>query len=241
MSAALTYALCNEATATELAGDVLEAKRADMQAAYDEVFAPAWGVLPAVLVIGNDPKLARVLHLVDTIPEAPDALAYHTIDDAGRPVLRLGVETIRSNLAPGQNLLDEITKAITHEVFEAAINPFVSLFCYVAGRRAMLSFEVADPVQGGSFVMGSSAISNFVLPAYFDAEDLEGPFDQCGTLVAPLSCAADGYQAWSDGSQTFGAELPTHKRANVAKYGRLAFARITEPPATSPSGELGAS
>lgn len=223
MSAALQYFVCNEAGASELSPTTLGVACADMQAGYDMVFAARWGVLPVLVSQVGDENTARVLHLVDTIPEAPDALAYHTVDDQGRPVLRLGVETIRSYLTASQNLIDEITKAMSHEVFETAMNPFVGLYCWVPGKTVMLSYEVCDPVQGGAWKQGSSMLSDFVLPAYFDAEDLEGPFNYLGTLVAPLSCASDGYQSWSDGQQTFGADVPGFKKRDVENYGRLAM------------------
>ena len=220
MNGAALYVICNEAKAPELTPEALETMRADVQSAYDTIFAPVHNVEGVEIRVGAPETAdARILHLVDAIPEEPDALAYHTVDDQGRPVLRLGVETIRSQ---GGALLDEISKAASHEVFETAVNPFVAFFCAVPGERRMLALEVCDPVQGGSFRHGSSAISNFVLPAYFDAEDLDGPFDHVGELVAPLSCAAAGYQAWSDGTQTFGAEVREARRAHVAKHGRVA-------------------
>lgn len=219
----MLYLLKNESKAPELTQAALEQMRADVQSAYDTIFAPVWNALPADVCVGEDAAAdARILHLVDAIPEAPDALAYHTIDEDGRPTLRLGVETIRSQ---GGVLLDEISKAVSHEIFETAQNPFVALFCQVPGQVAMLAFETCDPVQGGSFRHGETAISNFVTPAYFDAQDLDGPFDHLGELVAPLSCAADGYQAWSDGSQSFGSSVAAKKREAVMRHGRVISAR----------------
>lgn len=222
MSAQDVYAILNESHAPELTPTSLSTIVCDTQDAYDGPFASVWGVLPISVILGQPPVStpARIAHLVDTIPEAPDALAYHTIDAAGNPVLRIGVETIRGNLAPGQVLLDEISKAITHELFETAVDPFVSLFCQVAGKTAMLAYEACDPVQGGSFKQGSTAISNFVYPAYFDAEDPSGPYDQVRQLSTPLSCDAAGYQAWSDGSQTFGERVSDFKRMQVVRFGR---------------------
>jgi hypothetical protein len=221
MTAAIKYAIVNESHAAEVTIPWLSTGICDMQDAYDGPFASVWGVLPIEIVLGDPGDgSARIFHLVDLIPEAPDALAYHTVDDQGRPVLKLGVETIRSSLGAGQNLQDELTKAMTHEIFETAIDPFATLYCWISGKPLMLSYEVCDPVQGGSFKQGSSAISNFVYPAYFDQEDTQGPYDQCRQLSAPLSCAPDGYQAWSDGSQTFGEKLSERKRAQARAYGR---------------------
>jgi hypothetical protein len=221
MSAAAVYALVNESHAPELTPTSLSVIVCDAQDAYDGPFASSWGVLPVTVILGGLlVAAARVCHLVDTIPEAPNALAYHTVDAQGRPVLRLGVETIRSALSAGQNLLDEISKAFTHELFETAVDPFVSLYCQVNGKTAMLSYETCDPVQGGSFKQGSSAISNFVLPAYFDASDTDGPWDYCKQLSASLTCASDGYQAWSDGTQTFGTAMSDVRKFQAMRFGR---------------------
>jgi len=230
MSSALRYVIVNKSTAPELTPGALDQARSDLESAHNTIFAPLWGVLPVDLFVGQPMKDARTVELVDTLDD-PEALAYHTVDASGSPLLRIGLGALRANLAPGETLLDALTKAISHELFEASRNPFVAFFCFVAHADAMLAVEVCDPVQGGSFKHGASAISNFVLPAYFDAEDLDGPFDYAGELVAPLSCAANGYQAWSDGTQTFGDELPEHVRKHVAEHGRVAVAIATKAAA----------
>jgi hypothetical protein len=219
----MNYVLVNKSSAAEVTPGALEQARCDLESAHNTIFAPLWGVLPVDLHVGMPETDARTIELVDTLDDA-SALAYHTVDSAGNPMLRVGLGALRSSLGAGETLLDALTKAISHELFEASRNPFVAFFCFVAHADAMLAVEVCDPVQGGSFKHGASAISNFVLPAYFDAEDLDGPFDYAGELVAPLSCAANGYQAWSDGTQTLGDELPEHVRAHVVKHGRVAVA-----------------
>jgi hypothetical protein len=217
-----TYAFVNQSKAAELAPvAVLGQMVSDIQEAYDLVFAPALGTLTVTVEVGPAKESTdRVLVLKDMLPEAPGALAYHSVDDKGRPVLFLGVETIRSDgNFSGQALLDQISIAASHEIFETAADPFCVLYCFVDGKNVMLSYEVCDPVQGGSFKQGKTAISNFVLTDYWDA-GAQGPYDYCHQLSTPLSCDAAGYQAWSDGTQTFGSKMSEMKKHTVKNYGR---------------------
>ena len=217
---ALLYFLHNESSAPELTDAVLETWREDFESAYDTEFAPRHAVLPISIKLGTPTDDCRVLHMVDEIPEAPGALAYHTVDDQGRPTLRLGVNIIRTQ---GGNLLDEISIAITHEIFETAVNPFVRYYCQTL-TGPFLALEVCDPVQGGSWRRNHTAISNFVLPAYFDAGDMDGPYDYLGVLKLPFSVAPGGYQAWSDGTQTFGKYVAESRRRSIKEHGRVAAA-----------------
>ncbi len=223
MSAATRYAILNESHAPELTPAAISTGIVDALDAYDGPFASTWVVLPIELGLAtaaNDHT--RSVHLVDRTPEAPDAEAYHTVDAQGRIVLRVAVETIREGLQPGQTLLGEIWKAITHEIFEAAIDPPCRLYCQVDGKVAMLAYEICDPCQGGSFKQGSTEISNFCFPAYWNPDDHDGPYDQCAQVMTPLSCAPGGYQAWSDGTQTFGEKVPERKKAQAIRFSRRA-------------------
>jgi hypothetical protein len=223
MSSITTYAIVNQASAPELALPVLSTWVNDLQDAYDGPFGSVWGILAVIVQLGV-PKTAvgglRQALLTDTIPEAPGALAYHTVDGQGNSMIKVGIETIRQNLQSGQTLLGEITKAISHELFETAIDPPAVLYAYVEGKSVMLAYEVCDPVQGGSFICGSTEISNFVTPDYFVANSVSKTFDKCGQLTTPLSCSSEGYQAWSDGTQTFGEKVSAFKRDQIYLYGR---------------------
>jgi hypothetical protein len=112
-----TYAFVNQSKAAELAPvAVLGQMVSDIQEAYDLVFAPALGTLTVTVEVGPAKESTdRVLVLKDMLPEAPGALAYHSVDDKGRPMLFLGVETIPSDgTFSGQALLDQISIAASH-------------------------------------------------------------------------------------------------------------------------------
>jgi len=212
MSAATRYVVVDESSAPELKGGALVTMSADIQDAYDEDFAPAHGVLPVEIYVRHPSEVQpgeRVLHIVDSIPDAPGALAYHTVDERGNPVLRLGIE---ENRAQGGALLDVLSESISHEIFETAKNPFVNRYLD-CGLDKKVADEVCDPAQGSPYRRGTTAIANFTLPAWSDAEDAEGPYDfvtsQHGrtVLTKPFDCAPTGYLAFDDGTQSFGDKV----------------------------------
>lgn len=189
-------------------------------------FAGHWENLPQTFTVcdaGSVPDKATVFHLVDEIPEAPTALAYHTIDDRGRPVLRLGVQTILQNGGSLHTGSNSVSCAMDHEAKETWCDGPCTLVCYFDGKKN-LYYEVCDPVQGNSYDVDGIALSNFVTQRYFDGEDKDGPWDFLGVLKGPLTCAIDGYQAFDDGSTVFGEKVTEHKKQQVLAYGRLANA-----------------
>jgi hypothetical protein len=185
-------------------------------------FAGHWENLPQTFTVcdlASVPDKASILHLVDDIPEAPDALAYHTTDAKGRPVLRLGVQTILANGGTLHTGPNSVSSAMSHEVGEAWVDPSCSLVAYFDGKKN-LCYEAYDPVQGDSYDIDGIAMSNFVTSRYFDIDDTQGPWDKLGTLKGPLTVAVNGYQAFDDGSQVFGDAVTEHKKEQVRKYGR---------------------
>lgn len=228
MSGATSYVIVDESSAPELKGDSTPLVRmaADIQSAYDTDFAPMHGVLPVEIRVRNWMETQpgqRVLHIVDSVEDAPGALAYHTVDGHGNPVLRLGVNEHR--LLHG-NLLDLLSESISHEIFETAKNPFVN--CYLdCGSTKKVAYEVCDPVQGTPYRHNGTLIANFVLPAWTDAEDADGPYDFVTAnhgqrvLTKPFDCYPTGYLAFDDGSQTFGEKMTDERKAN-ALFARVA-------------------
>lgn len=100
------------------------------QAAKD--FASFWETLPCevdvFLTAAAVPEDRCLMLVVDDIPEAPSALAYHSLTASGRPMLRLGWETIKQNggtLIKGPN---SMSSAMSHEVLETIADPYVGFW-----------------------------------------------------------------------------------------------------------------
>lgn len=223
MSASVVYAILNESSAPELTRTVLLQMAADMQVAYDRDFAPLNGLLPVDIVLvesaAESPRDARLFHIVDTIADVPGALAYHTIDAAGRPVLMLGVD---ENRLEAGSLLDVLSESMTHEIFEATRNPFVNRYLSGPWSDKKVADEASDPVQGSPYREGKTAISNFTLPAWGDIADREGPWDFCNVLKGPFECAPTGYLPFDDGTQQFGEAVSAKRRVYASQHARSA-------------------
>lgn len=214
-----TYAIHNESTADELTMSALLEMANDGQLAYDRDYAPACGVLPVDIVVceleQDIPPNARVIHIVDVLDDA-QALAYHTTDDAGRPVLRLGAKICREEAeAEGKPFLDVISDSLLHEIFETERNPYVRKYLVGPWRHKKVADEACDPLQGSGYRVGKTWIPNFTLPEW--ASDQRGPYDFLNVLTEPFSRLETGYLAFDDGSQDLGERMSarTRKRAGA--------------------------
>lgn len=135
--------------------------------------------------------LEIAINFRDTIPEAPDALAYHQ-DSNGVPDIEIGTDLF-SSLTRGT---ESVSAGVSHEVLEtygdAGGNGWKDKFNGTMGAE-----ETADPVQNTSYnasnvnpVASSKydsgdgvALSNFVLPSYF-VPGAPGPWDYLGKMTS---------------------------------------------------------
>lgn len=232
-----TYVILNESTAQELTQAELLELANDGQIAYDRDYAPACGTLPIDIVVAASAHdvahlgRVRVIHVVDNLDD-PDALAYHTFDAHGNPVLRVGANVCRlEGQSNGTPFRDVFSDALMHEVFETERNPFVNK--YVAGpwRHKKVADEACDPLQGSGYRCGKTWIPNFTLPAWSDPRDADGPYDFVSTipktvrvLTAPFTKLATGYLAFDDGSQELGEKMSARARTRAGK--RIAARRV---------------
>jgi hypothetical protein len=159
----------------------------------------------------------------DYIPEAPDALAYHTTDARGRPKLVIGWGVVKSNGGTPYTGALSLSATLSHEVLETIIDPYVNFWADLDADHEV-ALEVCDPVEGDSYEIDGVAVSNFVGPRWFS--DGKGPYDFMGRLTAPRTMSPGGYMVLRKGgpsgstSQVYGNEMPNWKRTLKAKYGR---------------------
>lgn len=172
------------------------------EACQDSLAACAkdWGVESnAVLFYGHEgfpsaDLAARVATIVDNIDEAPGAEAYHT-DVDGVIFSRVLASTDAAEWQVG----------LDHENKEELIDPDCSLTVTMPDGRE-LAKEICDPVQGDTKkvtvtiggVSQTVTISNNVLPAYFDKNDIVGPYDAFRLVSRPFECRPGGYQEITD-------------------------------------------
>jgi hypothetical protein len=146
-----------------------------------------------------------VFSIVDALPDAPGAIAYH--DTAGNdvPVAFLALSTC--------NTLDDVSTAISHELCETAGDASCDLWVD-DGNGTEWARELCDAVESNSYGIDLQdgitpiQVSDFVLPAFFGPRD-PGPYcyTQALSLPAkgypqgPFQTAVGGYQIKRDAGQ----------------------------------------
>lgn len=181
-------------------------------------FCPAWGRAPVGVgfysAATGVPAGAHGIALVDTIEDAPQGvLGYHTEDARGQ----WGTVACKPELDSGAQVLTgdwAVSSVLSHEVLELAGDPSCS-FWASAGRRAYC-LEVCDPVEAPTYEVQGVAVSNFVLPAWFDPQAETGPFDRLGLLPGPFSILPGGYVVYTSQGrehQEFGEQMPAWRKA----------------------------
>lgn len=186
-----------------------------------------WGGHSAVIFC-PDPKAipdgACRLAFLDH-PDQADALGYH--DQVGnRPYGKVFVEPI---LDQGATLTDgpnSLSVTASHEGCEIAGDENVNLWVQMPSGK-LTSKELCDAVEDESYevLVGDErvSVSDFLLPAWFDGQDKEGPFDYLGVLMAPFTRTEGGYMIVMDGGKVdnvVGARYPRWKFGHKARHGR---------------------
>jgi len=197
-----------------------------LQLFVDRYFAPAWGIGCTLSWKGaRTPAGAWELILRDDSDEA-DAEAYHDRTDEGQP---RSIVFLRTTMAEH----DLPSVAASHELVEMLANPWLNLG-YQRGDGAWVSGETADPVQGSFFKVAGLAMSNFVHPAWFDAESKRPPgsFDSMGVCARPFQIAAGGYCAVFHKGR-WGSEYGHAARRAVTDRERLRHKQIIARPTCS--------
>jgi hypothetical protein len=218
------FALVNESSNSDLTPSLMTqiASSIEEQTALD--FSMAYETLSSIITcfgkLSEVPSIDSIIHLVEYIPEAPNALAYHTIDEKGTPVLRLGVSTILSNngtLVKGSN---SVSCAISHEVLETIEDKYVALWNEWDGIKKV-AYEVCDPVEELFYEINGIAVSDFVTPEWFEVDiGQPGIFNKTNTLTSPRTLSPGGYVVFDDNTQQFGPAMSEFRKDQKIKYSR---------------------
>jgi hypothetical protein len=180
------------------------------------------------------------LHIRATIPEAPDAIAYHTVNGLGVPDLEDGLDLSDTLFGPGGAL-----SAWGHEIGESIVDPGTNRLDTNADSTQGFAEEVADPVEMQSFSItlpdGTAGyLPNIVLPTYFipnhagpyDLMTAEGLQDASAGPPAPLTCApgAGGnyqvvYTSLGTETQVTAMGDPSHREARKRHPSSRAYRR----------------
>lgn len=186
-------------------------------------FCDYWSRLPiAISFYGQKSGIPAGMPaiLISDVCDDPQALAYHT-ESVDRVTGLVGAKTC---LDAGESACS----ALAHEAFEAAIDPWCNGWTQTE-TGILICTEVCDPVQDQSFRVNSLEISSYVLPAWFDSQDREGPYDHGGVLTAPFTRTKGGYFVTMKASGTTQSEGMRTKHKPLLGRGaaRLGHTRVS--------------
>lgn len=130
-----------------------------------------------------------VFSLVDSLPDAPGAIAYHDVDGNDVPVAFLALQTCST--------LDDVSTGISHELCETAGDPTCNTWSD-NGAGSEFAQELCDAVEAFGYEIEGVLVSDFVLRAFF-GPTAPGPYHFMAStgsadLPRPYATAANGYQ-----------------------------------------------
>ncbi len=234
-AAGMSIALINQSKSINDA-DVRDiADACDHQLAHE--VAVAWGIKEPLRVTMTVDATAYPFFLVDEIPEAPGALAYHFVQDNGIPAGKIGVKT---TLAARES----VSSATSHEAVELQCDVFCATWSYSNRLQCLVATEACDPVQDDKYMIKVAAghsveVSNFVTPYYFTEDALGHPLDHLGTLTQTFGIAKGGYQIRMKGGKVenvFGSDFSREIRVGKeASHGRTFWRNVTMAIALTPA------
>lgn len=162
-----------------------------------------------------DPAQAAVLSNTATLPTGSSNInvlimdttdisgipAYHTLY-SGTSTVKVFAQTILT--AGGASLYEDtrtkptVSQVLCHEVLEAIADTKCTSWFINPTSGALYASEIADPVDGNIKVVRLTdgtrvAVSDWVLPAWYDARNTVGPYNNLDTLSAPFALAPTGY------------------------------------------------
>ena len=158
---------------------------------------PAWGLRRIdVVSVNGPPKDMRLIQLVDG-PADADAWGYHDEEESGRHTGVVFVEELLDAGATKFTTAESVSATLSHEACEMVINGDLNRWADDGAGRFYWQ-EICDPVQDEAYTVRIRkrrvAVSNFVLPSWFDRENPSGvSFDYLERLGAPFEITLGGW------------------------------------------------
>lgn len=188
--------------------------------------APAWGLeAPTVRFfrhLAEAPPDWCVVAVLDDADQA-GAAGYHSQAPDGRPYGRVFA---RVTLDAGNGWLRgpmSLSCILSHEVCEVIVDPACGLWAE-SPTGHLYALEVCDPVQASTYAIGGVDVSDFALPAFFDAAPESGArLSHLGTISAPFELAPGGYAVVRTAGRerdVFGATPAAHKAHPASRTAR---------------------
>jgi hypothetical protein len=186
--------------------------------------AAAWGEYVYHLYAApSDRGFAMVF--ADDDQQVQGALAYHDVLANGTPYAMILLDEILGN---GGTWLEgdvSVSGAASHELCELLGDPGANRWANDA-QGEFWALELCDATQGDSYVLNGVAVSNFLLPAYFNPLNADGPYDYLGVVNAPFEIRPNGYAISGSRGAVFGDEYPSWRKEYATRPGARTRARL---------------
>ncbi len=181
---------------------------------FAAIFAKSWGTPCQLLEAQDVPPGHWGLVFLDDSDQA-DAEGYHDDTPDGFPLSKVFV---KSTVAAG----DKVSVTAAHELAEMLVDPATNLIASSDDGSLLYAYEVCDAVEETEFPVNGIAMSNFVLPSWFEGfrAGRQDQFDYLNLCKKPFELLPGGYISvfrrgrWSE---IFGSEP---KAARFAKEDR---------------------
>ena len=235
---ALSFVLIDDSTPASalpqyggpLTAPVLAQMAAALQDQLNVDLARWWGGAYSVRAGANSGDIATgeiVVAIVDSLPDQPDAVAYHDVSGGGVPVVFAARTQCQSLITGGYTL----SSAISHELCETAGDVACNLWAD-ADQAFAFARELCDAVESNSYVRGGVALSDFLLPSFF-TNGSPGPYSfmqtratadgdiLTGVAALPFGTAPGGYQVRrnvGDGQTQVTGQMRAHRAAKARHW-----------------------
>jgi hypothetical protein len=189
-------------TATDAAvgGPITQSQLQQMAAAFgiqlNRDVAAEWGGNYSVRAGTSATDVAPgeiVCQIVDALPDAPGAVAYHSDDGEDHPLVMLAKSTCDGILTGSQC----VSAAMSHELCETAVDRACNCWCD-DGAGSEWAQEACDATESDSYEISGVTVSNFLLRNFFGV-GAPAPWSYLGSLgnepvPGPFQTAPGGYQ-----------------------------------------------
>ena len=165
---------------------------AALQQQTDDDLAPAWNVRADISVLSAHENIPAGTWPINIVSSLNGGGGVH-LDDQGQ---------VYANVAND----DQLSITMSHELLEMLVDPAGERFMTAPdldpgfpGRPVSYLVEICDPCEVYSYLVNNVAVSDFILPAFYDPA-ATGRVDVLGALAGPLpqSVPSGCYISWLD-------------------------------------------
>jgi hypothetical protein len=182
--------LLNESTKKISTAELTRAAQA-LQVQVDRDFGPVWGLRAQITALRKGGSIPPKSWPIRIVNKPVGGLGIH-LDKGGKPYAQVK-DTADWSVTASHELLEMLADPLGHRFISARdIDPNSN------GHRVMYLLEVGDPCEMFAYTIGDIAVSDFILPDYYDPSSRAGEVDFMGRLAGPLDVPLGGYISWID-------------------------------------------